>query len=720
MKPLTVWIFASAVLVGTAAADETWWSFQPPVRPSVPDVELEDRAENPIDRFVLARLEADGIEPSPRADRPRQLRRVSLDLTGLLPTPEEFAAFMADSQPCAYSRLVDRLLESPHYGERWGRHWLDVARYADSVGGEMDTPRPMWHYRDWLIDALNRDLPFDDFVIEQLAGDLIREATDDQITATGFMRCGIYDKLKGNGSNEIARLETVVDRVNTTGSVFLGLTIGCAQCHTHKFDPISIDEYYEIFALFNDVEDAYLGMPTMAHHARYEATREQIDALEKEIKTYEERARGQLLRWEIGLTAEERAALSPEVQVILEIGKEIRTPAQAALIFKVFLEHDPGWLQRRSLIDRLDQEFPEVDLVPVTYARSEPRKTTVFERGDVNSPGKEVQPGVPAVLPRPAVTTDQRMTRLDFARWMVREDHPLTARVMVNRVWQHYFGQGLVSSESDFGVRGAQPSHPRLLDWLARELVDGGWSLKRLHRLIVTSSTYRQSSVLRADLARTDSENNLLARQSRLRLEAESIRDVALAASGMLATKIGGPSVFPHQPDGIMEGRASPMKWEVSEGEDRYRRGMYTYFWRLTPHPFLRTFDAPEAITTCTRRYRSNTPLQALTLLNDHTFVESAVGMAARVLAASGDDSARIDFAVKIAVCRVPRAEEAALLLDLLAARRQEFAAAPERARQFLKLEEKNSLNGSVLVERASWTAVCRALLNLDEVITRG
>lgn len=702
------------VFAGPRDASSEWWSFRAPRRVALPAVLGADWPRNPIDRFVLARLEAERIGPSSPAPPRTLVRRAFLDLTGLPPTPREVDAFLADTQPDAFERLVDSLLDSPRHGERWARHWLDVARYADSQGGEVDLPREMWVYRDWVIDAFNRDMPADEFITGQLAGDLLPEATDQHHIATGFLRCGVYDKLKGNGDNEVARLETVFDRVNTTGSVFLGMTLACAQCHDHKYDPISIEEYYRLYAIFNDVDDVHLGLPSKAHLARYKAVRQQIEALRKERSEYEKKNKGEAGRWETNLSPEERVKLSPEAQAALLVGREIRDEEQRRAVMAAFWNQDPGHLQRGELIARLEDDEPERVLAPVTYQRATPRTTRVFERGDIHSPGKEVDPAVPAVFAQPS-GLGGRMTRLDLARWLVRPDHPLTARVLVNRIWQRYFGQGLVRTENDFGTRGSRPTHPELLDYLARRLVDGGWSLKRLHREIVTSATYRQSSRVRDDLVKADSENLLLGRQERLRLEAESIRDVVLAASGLLSTKIGGPSVFPPQPGGIMSGRATPFQWAVSDGEDRYRRGMYTHFWRLTPHPFLRTFDAPESMTSCTRRYRSNTPLQALTLLNGPSFVEAAEGLARRVVAlAESGDSSRIRFAFEICVARPPREEEVRLLAELLAERRKEFRSSPELARKFL--------GGAAVdvVERASWTAVCRALLNLDEVITRG
>jgi len=644
-----------------ATSADGWWSFSAPRRPRPPESTNISLAQNPIDEFVHGRLAVEHLQPAPRADRATLIRRLSLDLLGLPPSPADLDLFLADESPDAYQRLVDRLLASPHYGERWGRHWLDGARYADSSGGEMDMAQPMWQYRDWVVDALNRDLPYDRFVIEQLAGDLLPEARESTFIATGFHRCCVYDRLAGNGSDEVARLQSVTDRVNTTGSVLLGLTLACAQCHTHKFDPVSIDEYYQLFAFFNDADDVYLGFSNKRSLDQYRAARAQVKALEEELVAYESKLAGPAGRWEINLDEAERAQLPGDVQAALAIGKEAGTEEQSALVFSVFKAQDAGFVQRRTLIDQLDTATADIDLIPVMHQREGGRDTHVFLRGDVNSPGDAVAPDVPRFLPKLAMSN--QTNRLDLAHWIVHPRHPLTWRVAVNRVWQQSFGQGLVATENDFGTRGALPTHPELLDWLACEFVELGGSLKSLHRLIISSATYQQSSRPREELAQRDAGNRWLARQSRLRIEAEVVRDATLEVGGILSHKLGGPSVYPFQNDGVLEGRATPVEWKQSEGEDRFRRGLYTYVWRLTPHPFLRTFDAPEAITTCTRRYRSNTPLQALTLLNDPTFVDAARGMAQRILMDTGEsDKQRLHEAHRVGLARTPSETEMELL----------------------------------------------------------
>lgn len=708
-------------------ARSVWWSFQNLKRSPAPNVNsLKDArwARNEIDQFVLDRLAKENVAPSPEADRFTLIRRLSLDLTGLPPEWTEVEAFATDRRPDAYERVVDRLLSSPHYGERWGRHWLDLARYADSNGGEIDKPRSIWKYRDWVIDALNRDVPFDQFVVDQIAGDLLPGATQQQRIATGFHCNTIADEVAGNGNPEVARLEAVIDRVNTTGVVFSGLTLGCAQCHSHKFDPISMRDYYQLLAFFNDADCSVLELAPAAEIARRDAIRSQQETLRAELKTYEKALVERFVAWEQDLIQASRTELKPEIRAILETPRQQRSEKQKQTLLEFFKAQDPGYQQRLSTIEELTVREPKLLSTLVTSQSQTPRITQIFIRGDFQNKGAEVSPGVPEVLPpMPKVASflggksAERPNRLDLARWLVSEENPLTARVTVNRIWQQHFGLGLVETENDFGTRGSLPSHPELLEWLACEFRDRGWSLKALHRLIVSSATYRQASRNRSDLAEIDPQNRLFGRQMRLRMEAEAIRDSALFVSGLLSRKIGGPSVFPYQPEGVLEGRATRAEWKTSEGGDRYRRGMYTYFWRLTPHPFLRLFDAPDAVTTCTRRYRSNTPLQALTLLNDPSFVESAQALARRILQyASTDDRQRLRLAFRLCLNRDPDSAELQRLSHFLGERVREFLGDSVRA---------NQAAGSVVLKEgpphrlAAWTAVSRALLNLDEFLTR-
>ncbi len=690
------------------------WAFQPVVRPAVPLVRPSGWIRTPIDAFILARLEREGIAPSPEADGATLCRRLHLDVTGLPPTPDHLLVYLGDSDPDRYERLVDRLLASPRYGERWGRHWLDVARYADSEGYEFDLQRSVWKYRDWVIDALNRDLPFDQFTVEQIAGDLLPGATREQRVATGFHRQNM-----GTSQQESIRLQGVVDRVNATATVFLGLTLGCSQCHAHKFDPISQREYYEFFAFFNNSDDPVLEFATPGEVARRDAIREELAGARKELESYRQALSGRLADWEAGLTAKTRAELARQVREILEVPAARRSEAQKSSLIAAFEERDGGYTERQARIAELEAREPKFVTTLVVNERANRRDTHVFVRGDFENKGDQVSPGVPRVLP-PLEAARGIHDRLDLARWLVSPEAPLTARVTVNRIWQRYFGLGIVETENDFGAQGKPPSHPELLDWLASEFVESGWSLKKLHRLILSSATYRQSSRARSDLREVDPRNRLLARASRLRLEAEIIRDQALGVSGLLCSALGGPCVFPYQAPGVMDGRADKSRWTLSAGESAYRRGIYIHFWRLTPHPFLRMFDAPDAVQSCTRRSRSNTPLQALALLNDPWFVECARALADRILR-EAPPSERLDRAFRLALARAPRAPELEILQRLLCRQLAAFTAAPERA---LAMVANDDAGGTAARQgdgalRAAWFSVARALLNADEFIMR-
>ncbi|HUS35561.1 MAG TPA: PSD1 and planctomycete cytochrome C domain-containing protein [Verrucomicrobiae bacterium] len=648
------------------------WSFVKPERPALPQVKDKAWVRTPIDLFILARLEKEGIAPSAEADSRTLLRRASLDVTGLLPVTNARQESRANPQvrrPApqlhnAWGAVIDELLASPHYGERWGRHWLDMARYADSNGYSIDAPRTIWKYRDWVIDAFNADMPFDEFTIEQLAGDLLPNATADQKVATGFHR-NTQINQEGGIDEEQFRIESVVDRVNTTGSTWLGLTLGCAQCHDHKFDPITQREYYEIFAFLNNQDEPNLALGTEEESRKLEDHNARIKELEDQIREQEK----------------DLARFTNEVK---------KATAQLA---------------------KLKKSTPKVTSTMVFAERKKPRESYIHVKGDFTRHGDPVEPGVlQAVLawkaPERPMGTGRRdrrtdtlelpseANRLDLARWLVHRENPLTARVLVNRIWLHYFGRGLVETENDFGSQGAAPTHPELLDWLAVELMENGWSQKHIHRLILNSATYRQSSNARPDLANIDANNYLLARQNRIRLDAEVVRDVGLAASGLFTEKIGGPSVFPPQPDGVMTLGQSRREWKASEGADRYRRGMYTFFWRATPHPSLTVFDAPDAFSACTRRARSNTPLQSLTLLNDRAQYEFAQALAERLLKEEKSDEARIRRGFQYCLSRLPTEAEEARVKKLLATTSGE-------------------------PEKEAWTVVARVLLNLDETITR-
>ncbi len=633
------------------------WSFEVPELASPPVIE---NVSHPIDRFIHAKLKREGIAPSPSASDVTLIRRVSLDLTGLPPTPSEVDTFLqaaAEDREDAYAALVDRLLQSPHYGERWGRWWLDQARYADSNGYSIDAPREIWTFRDWVVQSLNDNMPFDQFTIEQLAGDLLPDATQSQKVATGFHR-NTQINQEGGIDPEQFRIDSVFDRVATTGTVWLGLTIGCAQCHDHKFDPISQKEFYRLFAFFNNQDE-----PTLKVYSKSVDAGElvaELKAAEQELDEYVAAHDKEFQAWESALTSDEKSKLSRGLKKILETATEKRTAAQKRELFAVEVgKTDDVYQSLSQRAKNLDRDVNGVATTLVLQERKTPRKTNILIKGDFTRPADEVDPGTPSVLHPMQRSDDEPVDRLALARWIVSNENPLTARVIVNRVWQVYFGRGLVETENDFGSLGTPPTHPELLDTLAIRFREHGWSLKDLHRLIVTSHTYRQSSAYRDDLRVTDPHNYLLARQQRIRLDAELVRDVSLAASGLLSRKQGGPPVFPPIPTGVMNTGQVSRQWKVSEGEDRYRRGLYTFIYRATPPPSLNVFDAPDGFSTCTRRSRSNTPLQALTLLNDASFFEFAKALEVTIQ----DDGLKAAF--RRCTSREPEPHELAVLRKL-------------------------------------------------------
>jgi hypothetical protein len=668
-------------------------------------VKLAEWSRNPIDAFILARLTKDKIAPSPEADRVTLLRRVSLDLTGLPPSPKEVEAFVADRRPDAYERVVDGLLASPHYGERWARHWLDVARYADSNGYSIDGPRQIWKYRDWVVEALNRDLPYDQFVIDQLGGDLLPNATFDQKVATGYNR-NTQINQEGGIDPEQFRIESVMDRVSNFGTVFLGLTVGCAQCHDHKFDPIRQRDYYQLFAIFNNSADDGHGKNNFGPTLRFRSEDPADDKLRLEVEEasaalekFLDAESGPVMAWIGSLDTAAKAKLSAVAREAIGLPWGDLTLAQKRAVYLAYPQAEPDFRARNLKLSAMERRAPKGVTTMIMAELKKPRDSVIFIKGDFTRHGEPVQPGTPAMLPPIGVASPNR---LDLARWLFAPEHPLTARVMVNRIWQQYFGRGLVETENDFGTQGSAPSHPELLDWLATEFTAQRWSMKAMHRLIVTSATYRQSSRERPDLHVSDPVNKLLAHQSRLRLDAEVVRDVSLTASGLLVEKLGGPPVYPPQPDGVMNLGQVRRDWTASTGPDRYRRGLYTFYWRATPHPAVAVFDAADGFSACTRRLRSNTPLQALTLLNDKQFFEFAEALATRVLRDGGaDDAARLAYAFRLCVSRPPAKKEGDRLLALLAQLRTATPTDP------------------AATDQQAWTTVARVLLNLDETITR-
>jgi Protein of unknown function (DUF1549)/Protein of unknown function (DUF1553) len=644
-----------------AARSEEHWAFKAPQLSPLPAVQNQRWIRNPIDVFILARLKRESIQPSPEADRATLLRRLCLDLIGLPPTPEQVKVFLADRRKDAYERVVDELLSNSHFGERWGRHWLDLARYADSSGYQIDRPRPSaWLYRDWVIEAFNRDLPYDQFTIEQLAGDLLPNATLEQKTAAGFHRLAMMNHEDGVDAEEF-RCKAKVDRVSTTGTAWMGLTLGCAECHNHKYDPVSQREFFQIYAFFNNADEVEVAAPQPADPARFE----------REHKTWEK---------ELG-------------RLKAELDSSTKTNAAGSAELK------------KSLARHRRREPKKTETQVASFRESTNRAmASVHVRGDFLRKGERVTASTPIVLPA-LQTRGVSADRLDLARWLVQPGHPLTARVAVNHVWQHLFGRGLVGTPEDFGTRGEPPSHPELLDWLAVRFSAAppqgmGWSRKALIRFIVTSAAYRQSSAARPELLTRDPLNTLVARQSRLRVESEIIRDLHLAVSGLLNDDVGGPSFRPYLPEDVKKlGGAGAFTWTDTEGPEKYRRGLYIFAQRTVPYPAAMTLDQADSSQSCPRRETSNTPLQALTLLNHGIFVECGQALGRRILDEfpSADDRARLARAFHICLARPPGEAELSRLQRLLA-------------------DQRGATRGN---ESAAWTAVAQVLMNLDEFLTR-
>lgn len=736
---LRAWIDAGANWPA-GAAPAVHWSFQKVKRPAVPTVKDTAWPHNAIDNFVLAKLDAEGIKPSGEADKATLLRRVSLDLTGLPPTPEELDAYLKDTRPEAYERAVDRLLDSPHYGEKWARYWLDLARYADSDGYEKDRSRPWaWRWRQWVIDAFNRDMPYDEFTIEQLAGDQLPNRTTETLVATGFNRNTLTNR-EGGTDPEQFRDEQVLDRAATLGTVWLGLTVGCAQCHNHKFDPISQKEFYQLTAFFNTQEEVNIPAPLQGETGPYLRARADYDqrrqALLMEYHVPENQA-----DWEDKLRY---AALHPgehddwsfaygEFTHNIDGARKVlfkswteRSEVQQNQMTDYFLSSCGNLYPKqhctdlklgdvRKQLDDLRARMPAYAYAPVLLENDTPPKTYIHIKGDWREHGDEVHPDTLAVLP--PLPAGAPHTRLTLAKWLVSPENPLTSRVAVNRLWQELFGHGIVKTSEDFGTQGDAPTHPELLDWLASEYMARGWSTKQMIRLMVTSATYRQSSHARPELESRDPDNTLLARMSRVRLAAELVRDEALFSSGLLDLRIGGPSVRPAQPKGVAElSYAGSVKWVESSGADRYRRGLYIHFQRTTPYPQLMNFDAPSSNLACTRRERTNTPLQALNLLNDPVFVEAAQGLAFRVMREAPDGFRnRLNFAMRVTVGRDASAHEA----ERLGKYYDDSLRSLRGDSNVVEALFPNRMEGVPQIEAAAWVELSRVLLNLDEFITR-
>jgi mono/diheme cytochrome c family protein len=670
------------------------WAFVPPHRPALPTVTRIDWPRNALDYFILARLEKEGLRPSPEADRTTLIRRLTLDLTGLPPTPDEVDAFLADQSPDAYEKAVDRCMSSPHFGERMAVDWLDAARFADTHGYHIDAGRDMSRWREWVIGAFNNNLPFDEFTIEQLAGDLLPNAALSQRIASGFNRNHMIN-FEGGAIPQEYHNAYIVDRVNTTATVWLGLTISCAQCHDHKYDPVTQKEYYQLYAFFNNVPenglDGSKGNAAPLLPLPSPNQRQRLEKLQAELKLIET-----------------QLAKAPKQDSSLQArrGKLIREKSE------------------------LEKSIPN-SMVMAELPR--PRETYMLVRGQYDKPGEKVQAAVPSALP--PLPRHAPANRLGLARWLVSADHPLTARVAVNRYWQMFFGTGLVRTPGDFGAQGATPSHPELLDWLAVEFMQPSqsrgakhWDIKHIVRLMVTSATYRQSSKVTADLLVRDRENTLLARGPRLRLQAEFIRDQALAISGLLNREIGGASVFPYQPPGLWQelaSRGDSKNWSAqffiqSHGRDLYRRSMYTFWKRTSPPPQMITFDAPDREVCTVHRSRTNTPLQALVLMNDPTYVEASRKLAERLMIEARSTESRIILGFRLATARRPNAKEIAVLSKIFNEQRAIYREDAAKARELLSHGESPRNEQLPPAELAAWTIVAGTILNLDETVTKG
>ncbi|MEO7297757.1 MAG: PSD1 and planctomycete cytochrome C domain-containing protein [Verrucomicrobiota bacterium] len=941
------------------------WAFKSPVRSKLPATKNKTWSRNTIDNFVLAKLESEKLSPSPPADKITLLRRLSLDLIGLPPTIAEVDSFLADKSPDAYQKQVERLLASPHYGEKWGRNWLDAARYADSDGFEKDKSRAVWPYRDYVINAFNKDMPYDQFVIEQIAGDELPNATQDQIVATGFLRNAMLNE-EGGADPEQFRMDAMFDRMDAVGKSVLGLTIQCAQCHNHKFDPLTQEEYYKMFAFLNndheasrvaylpnelmkidelrrgiseiendlkhrtadwpekmaqwevvmktnqpswqvvvvtnigdngerfypfadgsiraasyaptkwtaqfrgtnnlpsigafrleqltdpnlacngpgrslkgmsalsefEVEASDAGNPTNKISVKFVKATADFSNAEKDLesefddKSGKKRVYGpvnfaidkngdtawgidagpgrrnqarkavfipespiaftngatlvfklqqnhggwnsddnqnhNLGRFRLSVCSETNVMADPlpkNVRDIFEIPSEKRSPAQIATVFSFWRTTVADWKDANEKIEALWKQWPEGAATLALVARdnkgagNEKRMTKILKRGDWLNPTKEVTAGVPAFLP--ALPKDADDSRLTFARWLVDKKSPTTARALVNRVWQTYFGLGLLDTPEDFGMRAEAPSHPELLDWLACELMEPTgaqasrlrveaaavgnpnklagetpallsrpWSLKHIHRLIVNSCTYQQSSKVTPELYARDQYNRLLARGPRFRVEGEIVRDIALASSGLLNDKVGGPSVFSPAPEFLFKPPASygPFTWTDATGPDRYRRALYTFRRRSTPYPMLQVFDAPNGDSSCIRRMRSNTPLQALTTLNEIVAMECAQALAQKILEEGGKtDATKIEYAFRRTLARKPTADETADLLSLIEKQKKRIADGWVNSLEVAtgKNEKPTLPEGTTPTQLAAYTVVSRVLLNLDETITK-
>ena len=718
------------------------WSLLRPTKPSPPAVRGSAWVKNPIDRFVLARLEAMQLHPAPEADPHTLFRRLCLDLTGLPPQPADSATFASQyalDREVAMSRWIDRLMQSPAWGEHRARYWLDAARYGDTHGLHFDNYREMWPYRDWVIRAFGDNLPFDQFTVAQIAGDLLPHPTQDQLIATGFQRCNITTN-EGGTIDEENVANYAADRVQTIGWVYLGLTSNCSQCHDHKFDPFTMHDYYALAAFFRnttqppkDRNSKDGGGPVLILPADSDAPRWAAlpDAIAEAIAARD--ARKQQLQadfehWLAAATSATPAGVDEPVQKILQTAPQQRTPEQQTELLNHYLTlHDAAYPQLENAVRELEAERTAIqDRSPMTHIQAERTDQAamahVLIRGEYDRPSTPVQAATPAALhPMPP---DAPRNRLGLARWLVNDANPLTARVTVNRFWQQVFGRGIVSTTEDFGVMGSPPTHPELLDWLTVTFREEGWDVKRLFKLMMMSATYRQAAVAAGDKLERDPDNSLLSRGPRFRMDAEMVRDYALAASGRLSSKMFGPSVRPYQPENIwnMVGlRESDTRDYVPDtGEDLYRRTVYTFWKRMAPPPNLEAFNAPSREFCTVRRERTNTPLQALVTLNDPQYVEAARCLAQiALLAGGGDDQLVLDDIANRVLCRTLQPGESKLLLANQRQYLAHYTSHHEDALNLIAVGESHPDETLQPATLAAWTMVCNEMLNLDETLNK-
>ncbi len=691
-ETLTKWVTAGAVY-------ELHWSFTPLKSPAVP----ANAKGSTLDAFLNERLAKVGLTATEEADKPTLIRRVAFALTGLPPTPKDLKTFLDDSKPGAYERMVDRYLATPQYGEEMARHWLDLARYGDTHGLHLDNERGTWPYRDWVVRSFNDNLPFDKFTVQQLAGDLLPNPTKDQLVATGFNRCNV---TTGEGGSIDAEwhFRNAVDRAAVASETWLGLTSGCAQCHDHKFDPITAKDFYSLYAFFYSAAGPALDGNALLHEPSVRLGTPEQDKQLAELD-------GKIAKLNADI-----AAVKPEpkpVSAVVGFAAGVRTKIQQAPLTKA---RDALTAERV----KLDQAIPGS---MIFRDAPTPRQAFVMLRGQYDKPGEKVEPDSPHFLP-PMKKAAARGNRLDFANWIVSAENPLTARVYVNRLWQQFFGTGLAKNANDFGAQGEPPTHPELLDWLAAHFRDGGWDRRAMVKLLVTSAAFRRSSKVTAEVLKADPDNRLLARGPRFRLDAEQVRDNALFVAGLLNPTLGGKGVKPYQPDNIWEPVAftgsNTMSYKRDAGTALYRRSLYTFFKRTAPPPFLSNFDAPNREQPCSRRDRSNTPLQALQLMNDVQHVEAARNFAERMIVDGGaTPDARIAFAFEALLARKPLDGEMRIVKGALDAHLARYTKFPEDAKKLIAFGETKPKPALKPEELAAYTMIATLLLNLDETLTR-